>query len=107
MLTLVHLSDIHFSPRDDLSQLDINQQIRRALIEDIEQKPADGAAYDALLITGDIAFSGVTDDFKKAQQWLDEVFKRTGLSPAQTSVIPGNHDVDRSYVLPEFPLWDS
>jgi len=52
MITLVHLSDIHFSPRDDLSQFDLDQQIRKALLEDLEQKPADGANYAGVLITG-------------------------------------------------------
>jgi integrase len=40
MITLIHLSDIHFSPRDDLSQFDLDQQIRRAVLEDLEQKPS-------------------------------------------------------------------
>jgi len=107
MITFLHLSDIHFSPRDDLSQFDIDQQIRRALIEDLAQKLDGVADYDGLLITGDIAFAGKQAEYKKAQQWLDEVFIRTGLSPTSTYMIPGNHDVDRTYVEPEFPLWDS
>ena len=80
MITLVHLSDIHFSPRDDLSQFDLDQQIRRALLEDLEIKPADGAGYDGLLITGDIAFGGKRDEYVRAQEWLDEVFGRTDTS---------------------------
>ena len=107
MITFVHLSDIHFSPRDDLSQFDLDQQIRRALLEDLALKPADGAAYDGLLITGDIAFGGKQEQYKTAQGWLDEVFSRTGASAANTYMVPGNHDVDRAYVEPEFPLWDS
>jgi predicted MPP superfamily phosphohydrolase len=107
MITFVHLSDIHFSPRDDLSQFDLNQQIRRALLEDLERKPADGAAYDGLLVTGDIAFGGKQEEYKAAQVWLDEVYSKTGASVASTYMVPGNHDVDRGYVEPEFPLWDS
>ncbi|MGA9622974.1 MAG: metallophosphoesterase [Bryobacteraceae bacterium] len=107
MITFVHLSDIHFSPRDDLSQFDLDRQIRRALLEDLERRPADGAGYDGLLITGDIAFAGKHEEYQRAQVWLDEVFTRTGASAASTYVVPGNHDVDRAYVEPEFPLWDS
>jgi hypothetical protein len=107
MITLLHLSDIHFSPRDDLSQFDVDQQVRRALLEDLEIRPADGAGYDGLLITGDIAFHGKLEQYKRAQGWLDEVFDRAGVSPANTYMVPGNHDVDRDYVQPEFPLWDS
>src|SRR5260370_13617903 len=110
MITLVHLSDIHFSPRDDLSQLsqvDLDQQLRKALVEDLQQKPADGANYDGLLITGDIAYGGKQDDHKRAQLFLDEIFNRTDTSASRTYMIPGNHDIDRDYVEPEFPLWAS
>lgn len=107
MITFVHLSDIHFSPRDDLSQFDLDQHIRRALLEDLAVKPADGADYDGVLITGDIAFGGKQGDYKRAQEWLDQVFTRAGVSPATTFTVPGNHDVDRAYVEPEFPLFDS
>ena len=107
MITLLHLSDIHFSPRDDLSQFDLDQQIRRALAEDLGTKPADGVDYDGILITGDIAFGGKHQNYVTAQEWLDEVFRRTGTSASNTYVIPGNHDVDRDYVQPDLPLWES
>jgi 3',5'-cyclic AMP phosphodiesterase CpdA len=77
------------------------------LLEDIELNPGDVAEYDGLLITGDIAFAGKLSDYKRAQAWLDELFSRTGTSAANTYVVPGNHDVDRDYVQPELPLWDS
>jgi 3',5'-cyclic AMP phosphodiesterase CpdA len=76
-------------------------------LEDLELKLANGADYDGLLITGDIAYGGKQDQYKRAQQWLDEVFDRAGVSPNNTYMVPGNHDVDRDYVQPEFPLWDS
>ncbi|WP_263417856.1 metallophosphoesterase family protein [Terriglobus albidus] len=107
MITLLHLSDIHFSQRDDTSQFDLDQQIRRALLDDLEARPADGANYDAVLITGDIAFSGKLADYTKAIQWLDELFSRTAIPAANVYVIPGNHDVDRDYVAPDLPLWES
>jgi predicted MPP superfamily phosphohydrolase len=107
VLTFAHLSDIHFSKRNDGNQFDVDQQVRRALLDDLEEKPADGAAYNGLLITGDIAFTGKTDDYRRVQNWLDKVFAKTGASPAKTYFVPGNHDVDRDYVDPTFPLWDS
>lgn len=107
VLTFVHLSDIHFRARDHGTQFDVDQHIRRALLEDLAAKPANGAAYDGLLITGDIAFAGQKDEYTTANAFLDEVFARTGLSPAQTYVVPGNHDVDRTYVMPGLPLWSS
>ncbi|HEY4361438.1 MAG TPA: metallophosphoesterase [Bryobacteraceae bacterium] len=105
MITFVHLSDIHFIDRDLGSQFDLDQQIRRALLEDLELKPADGVDYDGILITGDIAFSGKQEEYRNAQAWLNSVFERTGAAAANTYMVPGNHDVDRSFVEPDLPLW--
>jgi predicted phosphodiesterase len=107
MLTFIHLSDIHFSSGDDGSQFDLNQQIRRPLLDDLATRPANGAGYDALLITGDIAYNGKKEEYETAKQFLEEVYSRTGLSMKETYVVPGNHDVDRAHVQPNFPLWDS
>ncbi|MBI2540118.1 MAG: metallophosphoesterase, partial [Deltaproteobacteria bacterium] len=107
MLTFIHLSDIHFSSGDDGSQFDLNQQIRNRLLADLATRPADGAGCDALLITGDIAYSGKKEEYEIAKQFLGEVYSRTGLSMKETYVVPGNHDVDHAHVQPTFPLWAS
>ena len=107
MLTFIHLSDIHFSSGDDGSQFDLNQQIRHALLDDLSTHPANGAGYDALLITGDIAYSGRKSEYEAAKSLLSEIYGKTGLSMKETYVVPGNHDVDRTLVQPNFPLWDS
>jgi predicted MPP superfamily phosphohydrolase len=107
MLTFIHLSDIHFSPGDNASQFDLNQHIRRALLDDLAARPADAANYDALLITGDIAYNGKKEEYETAKQFLAEVYGKTGLSMKETYVVPGNHDVDRAHVHPTFPLWAS
>jgi len=58
MLTFVHLSDIHFDHRDDESQFDLNQQIRRALLADLGTRPSEVTTYEGLLVTGDISHGG-------------------------------------------------
>ena len=107
MLTFIHLSDIHFGRGDDGSQFDLNQHIRRAVLADLPTRPAGGAEYDALLITGDIAYAGKKGEYDTAKHFLEEVYSQTGLSMKDTYVVPGNHDVDRSHVQPTFPLWAS
>ncbi|WP_395751681.1 metallophosphoesterase family protein [Prosthecobacter sp.] len=107
MLTFIHLSDIHFAKGDDESQFDLNQQIRSALLDDLALNPTGSAKYDAVLICGDIAFSGAKTEYDKAKLFLNEVFSRTSLSMKETYVVPGNHDVDRNHVKPTFPLWAS
>lgn len=105
MLTFVHLSDIHFRNRDHLTEFDLDQGIRRALLDDIASKPAHGADYDGILITGDIAFSGDPKEYAIASQFLNEVYERTGDLATKTMMVPGNHDVNRRFVEPDLPLW--
>jgi len=105
MITFVHLSDIHFIDRDHGTQFDLDQQVRRALLEDLERKPADGADYDGVLITGDIAFGGKHEQYKHAQDWINELLERTGAAATNTYMVPGNHDIDREFVKPSLPLW--
>jgi predicted MPP superfamily phosphohydrolase len=107
VLTFVHLSDIHFVDRDHGTQFDLGRQIRATLLDDLAAKPSGTAGYDALLITGDIAFSGKKADFERAKAFLEDVFARTGIKPTQTYMVPGNHDVDRDFVGPKLPLWAS
>lgn len=106
-ITLVHLSDIHFSERDNYSQIDLNQHIRRSLLEDLVSYSKDGMVFNGLLITGDVAFSGQSEEYARAKQWLDELYNKTETSPENTYVVPGNHDVDRSFVQPGYGLHDS
>lgn len=107
MITLLHLSDIHFRPREGGAQFDLNAQLRRPLLDDIKSKPANGANYDGLLITGDISFGGKKAEFDLAKAWLEEVFGETGLLPEHTYVVPGNHDVNREMVVAGGAIWNN
>jgi hypothetical protein len=96
LFTWLHLSDLHFGLlgagdrhnqsqilailRDDLSSLD-RQKLPRP---------------DAILVTGDIAWSGKPDQYADASKWLLDVAHRLDLAPNRIFVVPGNHDVDRS-----------
>lgn len=105
MLTLLHLSDVHFVDRDHGTQFDVDQQVRRALLDDIAAKPANGESYDAVLITGDIAYSGQQAEYNRAREFLAELFSRVGDIAPNTFMVPGNHDIDRNFVAPDLPLW--
>lgn len=105
-LTFLHLSDIHFRHRKMSSQFDLDAQLRRPLLEDIKSKPA-GAAYDGLLVTGDIAFGGKKTEYDKAKQFLEIIYRDAGVLPERTYVVPGNHDVDREMVVPGGAIWNN
>ena len=94
---LVHLSDIHFTGRDD-GAADRNRSLRVDLVNDLRRmRPVVGDAM-ALLVTGDIAFSAAEVEYAEAQEWLERVAAVVGTDPAQILTVPGNHDVDRSAV---------
>lgn len=113
--TLAHLSDLHLSSRDNVKVRDLlnkrifgylNWRIRRgrehrqevlaALLRDLLI-----ARPDHVVVTGDLTHLGLPVEFRKARNVLQSIG-----SPAQISVIPGNHD---AYVKTDwhstFRLW--
>ena len=91
---LVHLSDIHFTSTDGAAAKR-NHEVRRELIVDLDrmkQEPALGNAT-AVVVTGDIAFSGAESEYRLAKEWLDEVAALVGTENCQVLTVPGNHDV--------------
>jgi predicted phosphodiesterase len=98
LLRLLHISDIHFKKPYCLDRRkDLDWGVRDCLIEDAKaiakntHKP-----FDAILITGDIAYHGDREEFSVATDWLEEITKDLGLHPEDIYVVPGNHDVNRT-----------
>lgn len=92
----VHLSDIHFGHGDTSNRWD-QELVLRALERDIAARPVP-VRIDAVLVTGDIAFSGgglSADEYQKADKWLREVAKAAGVGVERVFLVPGNHDVNR------------
>ena len=65
-----------------------------------EQIEARSLHPDLIAITGDIAFSGKTNEYDLAQHFFDNLLQVTGLAKDRLFVIPGNHDVDRALISP-------
>jgi len=105
MLTLLHLSDLHFATADAGTQFDRDVEIRTALVRDLGLEGRTN--FDALLVTGDIAYHGKTKEFERANQWFDEVRNSVGLPAESLFVIPGNHDVNREHVGDKSVVLDS
>lgn len=93
-LVFIHLSDIHFHVSDHGGFIGVDDDIRRQLLKDISGRNFDKPVA-AILVTGDIAFSGSPEQYQFAEKWLTEVCKRAGCEPDAVMVVPGNHDVDR------------
>jgi len=95
-MLLLHISDIHFRRGEAGTAMDPNFHLRNELVRDAEARCAELGAPDAILLSGDIAFSGHQEEFDFATQWLQTLCQRCGTSLGAVFVCPGNHDVDRS-----------
>jgi len=95
-LAFVHLSDIHFGQERN-GQIVVNDDVKRCLIEDcrrvlLDRKPEE---IGAVIVTGDIAYSGKKHEYEAAGQWLDSLTSAIGCKRSAVRIVPGNHDINR------------
>ncbi len=73
MLTLVHLSDLHFGRVDTAVVHSL-----RTTVEEIQP--------EVVVVSGDLTQRARTQEFKEARAFLD-------LLPSTQIIVPGNHDI--------------
>jgi len=98
---LVHLSDLHFSCDDpglEARNALIREKVRGDLVTLLEEDV--GARADAVLVTGDIAYGGAEEEYRKATAWLEEVMVPITNGSTRLLCVPGNHDVEWSKIGP-------
>ncbi|MGC1376698.1 MAG: metallophosphoesterase [Anaerolineales bacterium] len=102
-LTLLHLSDLHFSStKPDAKDAEI---VRQALLNDLALQREQGINPDAVIFSGDLIFSG-DDGYSQTQndydlllgQFLKPLLDIFELSTDHLFICPGNHDVQRKAV---------
>lgn len=94
-LRFAHLSDIHFRIQVGGDLWDENVDLRRELENDLRRVVGESGPLDGILVTGDIAFSGETDEFEAASEWLTLVAEIAQCAESEIWTVPGNHDVHR------------
>jgi hypothetical protein len=89
-LVIVQLSDIHIKTAEDLILQKAHEII--SAVKSVCPKPS---AY-LLAFTGDIAYSGTTDQYQLAAIFINEIQAALKASdiPVFEFLIPGNHDLD-------------
>lgn len=96
-LTWLHLSDWHQRGKE-FDRL----VVRDALIEDIigrEIISPDLSKVDFIIFSGDLAFSGKSDEYLAAkEELLDPLLEACGLGPERLFIVPGVHDMDRAAI---------
>jgi DNA repair exonuclease SbcCD nuclease subunit len=105
MLTFLHLSDLHFITDDAGTQYDRDDEIRTALLDDLGK--VDRTNFDAILVTGDIAYHGRPSEFERASKWFGQIRQKTNVPAESLVTIPGNHDVNRDHVKRGSIMWEA
>src|SRR5579863_2613878 len=95
-LMFVHLSDIHFG-QERGGRVFVHGDVRDRLVDDVSivLEELKQPAVTGIIVTGDTAYSGKTDEYRDAGQWLDRVARAAGCAITKIQVVPGNHDVHR------------
>ncbi len=98
-VNLLHLSDLHFGVEASLDYTDTAKAQRKntldALIKTLQELDTEWRP-DVVVISGDIGWQGVQEDYQEAKAWLEEkLLKELGLTPKDLVVCAGNHDINR------------
>ena len=90
-LSWLHISDLHLRVDSEWAQ----DVVLTEMCHHIGQQRAAGSAFDFILVTGDIAYSGQAAEYSMAAQFFDELATQSGVSRRRIFCVPGNHDIDR------------
>lgn len=94
-LTILHISDFHFTAR----KLREQKPVVDALVRDLRALCIGHRRPDLVCFTGDLVEAGGTDSHEIAYDLLlDQVSKATGCSDERILLAPGNHDLSWAVV---------
>jgi predicted MPP superfamily phosphohydrolase len=103
---LVHLSDIHFVKASTVGPDVLDEDVRRELKRDVIALCGTLGSAHGILVTGDIAYSGKSEEYKRAEDWLLELCRETKCDEQNVWMICGNHDVQRDVIANSVALRD-
>jgi RNA-directed DNA polymerase len=92
-LRILHLSDFHFKDSDTWDS--------SILLERLVGYLSAEANIDVVVVTGDVAYSGLPTEYDIAEEWFkSRLLDAIGVPEDRLLFVAGNHDVDRSAVSP-------
>jgi len=100
LFSWLHLSDLHFGHGDKTYGWD-QKTVLSLLLQDVRKALTDWPELprpQAILLTGDIAFSGGTisgSEYHDAQKFLADLVEILKIDRDKVFLVPGNHDVQR------------
>ena len=99
-VTWLHLSDLHFG-RNDESRYNQNIIINDLIDDIIKQIRVQNLNINLVFATGDVTFSGKSEDLETAKRFFDKLSDAIAIDPSNILFVPGNHDIIRSQELEE------
>lgn len=102
MKCFIHLSDIHFG-QEKGGAVVYHDDVKEQVIRHVRTVVADRARSEAapitgIIVTGDIAYSGLESEYDRAAEWLRRLAVVAGCEQTDVQVVPGNHDIDRKRI---------
>ncbi|MFV9644407.1 MAG: SIR2 family protein [Desulfobacterales bacterium] len=95
--TWLHLSDLHLRSGDQYNQNIAIESLLHDLMQLVDQEDY---RFDLIFITGDIAFSGNSEEYVIANKFIRNLSSATAVPTNRIFCVPGNHDVDRKRITP-------
>lgn len=104
----LHLTDLHFGLK---GQGCLWPTLRQPFLEDLEALHALSGPWDAVLFTGDLVQSGMSEQYRDMQrEVLEPLWERLatlGSGEAVLVAVPGNHDLFRPSPTEDNPAADA
>lgn len=94
-MLLLNVSDIHFKYPRCVRGTDPDKPFRTQVIFDVRDMRESLGDVGAILVTGDIAATGIKEEYDAAYEWLMKLAAESGCRESRIYVVPGNHDVNR------------
>jgi len=88
-ITWLHISDLHFRSSQYAADVVLEQMIDHVRA----QVKVHDLRLDFIVVTGDVAFSGLPKEYKRAEAFFNDLLTATGVNKERLFIIPGNHDV--------------
>jgi predicted MPP superfamily phosphohydrolase len=88
IVNILHISDIHIQTSSD-AQL-FQNQLLTDLVKNLKIEN-----LDYIIITGDIAKFSTEEEYKYANEFIDNIKKHFNLKSEKVIICPGNHDLNR------------
>lgn len=97
-VVILHCSDLHYGFEDTRQASPDDKRLRRERIDsflEIIKEIPEGWQPDILVISGDIAWSGIKEEYEKfICEFLNPTLSRTGIEIENVILCIGNHDKD-------------